>query len=170
MSEGSTPFRPAPSAPVVPHAGSAQGRERSIERIVERLGSLAELGQHHAMPGWLGQDRSMGQMRLLFLLEAEGPVPMSRIAEKLGTGMPAASGIVDRVERHGLVARIHRADDRRVVECRLTDAGRDLVAEVSGRRNAYTRQVLVLLTDDELEQLDRILSAVVERMTADAPT
>jgi len=34
-----------------------------------------------------------------------------------GSGAATASGIVERVERHGLVARQHRLDDRRVVEC-----------------------------------------------------
>ncbi len=140
-------------------------RERIVERIVERIASLQDLAEHASPPDWLEQDLSMGQMRLLFLLESQGPVPMSRIAEKLGIGMPAASGFVERVERHGLVRRSHREDDRRIVECDLTEAGRDLVAHISGRRNQYTRRILDLLTTDELDQLDRLLAAAHERIT-----
>jgi DNA-binding MarR family transcriptional regulator len=72
---------------------------------------------------------------------------MSRIAEWLGVGLPTASGTVERVERHGLVARQHRLDDRRVVECTLTDAGRRLIDEISGLRLEMMRQVLDVLDD-----------------------
>ena len=84
-------------------------------------------------------------MRLLFLLSKHGPSPMSRIAEWLGVGLPTASGAVERVERHGLVDRQHRLDDRRVVECRLTDAGRRLIDEISGMRLEMMRQFLGVL-------------------------
>jgi len=141
-------------------------RAALVDRVVAWLAVLEDVAHHAPPPDWLEQDLSMGQMRLLFLLEAEGPVPMSRIAAKLGIGMPAASGFVERVERHGLVRRSHRDDDRRIVDCDLTDAGRDLVARISGRRNEYTRGILELLTTDELGQLDRMLAAVHERMTS----
>jgi DNA-binding MarR family transcriptional regulator len=88
-------------------------------------------------------------MRLLFLLSKHGPAPMSHVAEWLGVGLPAASGTVDRVERHGLVAREHRLDDRRVVECQLTDAGRRLIDEIAGMRSEMMRQFLAVLNEDE---------------------
>jgi len=117
----------------------------------------------HDVPEWVAQELTFSQMRLLFLLSRNGPAPMSRIAEWLGVGLPTASGTVERVERHGLVSRQHRLDDRRVVECGLTDAGRRLIDEISGTRLEMMRQVLDVLDTDELAQMARLVTLIVER-------
>jgi DNA-binding MarR family transcriptional regulator len=116
------------------------------------------------IPEWVAQELTFGQMRLLFLLSRHGPSPISRIAEWLGVGMPAASGIVDRIERHGLVERHHRLDDRRVVDCQLTPAGRALIDEIVGMRSGVLRQMLQVLNEDELAQLARLISLITQRM------
>lgn len=118
----------------------------------------------HDVPEWVAQEITFSQMRLLFLLSRNGPVPMSRIAEWLGVGLPTASGTVERVERHGLVARQHRLDDRRVVECGLTEAGRHLIDEISGTRLEMMRQVLGVLNEEELAQMVGLITAMVERV------
>jgi DNA-binding MarR family transcriptional regulator len=79
-------------------------------------------------------------------------------------GLPTASGTVERVERHGLVARQHRLDDRRVVECGLTEAGRHLIDEISGTRLEMMRQVLGVLNEEELAQMAGLITAMVERV------
>jgi DNA-binding MarR family transcriptional regulator len=88
---------------------------------------------------------------------------MSRVAEWLGVGLPTASGAVERVERHGLVSRQHRLDDRRVVECQLTDAGRHLMDQISGMRLEAMKDVLGVLNEEELAQMAHLISVVVER-------
>lgn len=118
----------------------------------------------HDVPEWVAQEITFSQMRLLFLLSRNGPAPMSRIAEWLGVGLPTASGTVERVERHGLVARQHRLDDRRVVECGLTEAGRHLIDEISGTRLEMMRQVLGVLNEEELAQMAGLITAMVERV------
>jgi DNA-binding MarR family transcriptional regulator len=88
---------------------------------------------------------------------------MSRIAEWLGVGLPTASGIVERVERHGLVARQHRVDDRRVVDCQLTEAGRGLIDQIYGMRLEMMRQFLGVLNEEELARMAGLLKIVLER-------
>jgi DNA-binding MarR family transcriptional regulator len=136
--------------------------QRQIEKILDELGGLWEM--HGAdVPDWAGQELTFGQMRLLFLLGKHGPSPMSRVAEWLGVGLPAASGIVERVERHGLAAREHRVDDRRVVDCQLTANGRRLLDEIYGMRLEMMRQFLGVLTPDEQADMSRLLEVVLER-------
>lgn len=115
------------------------------------------------VPGWAAQELTFGQMRLLFLLSKHGPSPMSHIAEWLGVGLPTASGTVDRVERHGLVERRHRVDDRRVVECQLTHAGRELLEEIAGMQRDVLRKALSVLTGDELREFARLMLLILER-------
>ena len=115
------------------------------------------------VPEWAAQELTFGQMRLLFLLSKHGPSPMSRIAEWLGVGLPTASGTVDRVERHGLVERRHRVDDRRVVECQLT--ARRPRAPGGDRRHAarHDAPALSVLTGDELGEIARLMLLILER-------
>jgi DNA-binding MarR family transcriptional regulator len=141
----------------------ASQKPGQIEAVVEALGSL--WGEDaHDVPEWVAQELTFSQMRLLFLLSKNGPAPMSRIAEWLGVGLPTASGAVERVERHGLVSRQHRLDDRRVVDCQLTDAGHRLIDEISGVRLEMMRQVLGVLSEEELGQMTRLVSAMVQRI------
>jgi DNA-binding MarR family transcriptional regulator len=136
-----------------------------IERLLDALDGLWEM-HGPEVPDWAEQELTFGQMRLLFLLGKHGPSPMSRIAEWLGVGLPTASGIVERVERHGLVARQHRVDDRRVVDCLLTDAGKRLIDQIYGMRLEMMRQFLGVLNEEEKAQMAALLRTVLERSKA----
>jgi DNA-binding MarR family transcriptional regulator len=115
------------------------------------------------LPGWLGQDLTLAQVRTLLLIAHEAPLPMGRIAEILGVTVASASGIVERLERHGLVVRRHRTDDRRVVECVPSDAGRRLIDDMSDHRAEKARRALAVLTPDELAEFHRLIRLVADR-------
>lgn len=134
----------------------------NIDAVIQAVSGLWEQGGTD-VPAWAAQELTFGQMRLLFLLGKHGPSPMSRIAEWLGVGLPTASGTVERVERHGLVERLHRVDDRRVVDCQLTVAGRELLEGITGMQRGVLRRTLGVLSGDELRELARLISIVVER-------
>jgi DNA-binding MarR family transcriptional regulator len=136
-----------------------------IEAIAAEGVRLAKLLKPD-LPGWPGPDLTVGQLRLLARLSEHGPTSMSQIGEWLHIGLPAVTGSVERLERHGLVERRHRADDRRVVEVHLTERARELLDHLTGIRQERMRQALRVLTTEELLDLGRILHAIVER-TAD---
>ena len=137
-------------------------RQAEIEAVADALGRMWD--QHGPeVPAWVAQELTFGQMRLLFLLGKQGPATMSRIAEWLAVGLPAASGVVERIERHGLIQRQHRLDDRRVVECQLTAAGRELIDAIAGMRRSVLRGTLAVFTDDEIAVLAHLLQIVLER-------
>jgi DNA-binding MarR family transcriptional regulator len=145
--------------------GSQGQREREIEAAIGTLNELWELGGPE-MPSWVAHELTFSQMRLLFLLARNAPLPVSGVAEWLGVGLPTASGAIDRLERHGLVTRRHRLDDRRVVECDLTDDGRRLVDQIYGMRTEIIRRFLEVLTEAEMAEMARLISIVHERMRA----
>jgi len=130
---------------------------------VESLSALADRGGQD-VPDWVAQDLTFGQMRILFLLSKHGPSPISRVAEWLGVGLSSASGVVDRVERHGLVTRSHRRDDRRVVECDLTDKGRRLIEDIGGMRREMLNEIVGVLSDEELADFARLTQTIIERL------
>ncbi len=129
---------------------------------MEHLAELLHLGRQ-GMPGWVGaQDLTFGQLRLLFRLHRGGPATMSQVAGWLDVTMPTATGIVQRIERHGLACRRHRDDDRRVVEACLTEQGRELMAEVDGTRLDFVRTALGALGPADLAEFDRLLGLMIE--------
>jgi DNA-binding MarR family transcriptional regulator len=140
-------------------------RQLELENLIETLSAVWGHGSPD-VPGWVAEELTFGQMRLLFYVSKTGPSTMSRIAEWLGVGLPTASGTVDRLEKHGLVARQHRLDDRRVVECQLTDAGRRLIEEIAGVQRKMMRDTLGVLSVDEMGEMARLISIVLERLQA----
>jgi DNA-binding MarR family transcriptional regulator len=138
-------------------------RSKDVETLVESLSALADRGGQD-VPDWVAQDLTFGQMRILFLLSKHGPSPISRVAEWLGVGLSSASGVVDRVERHGLVTRSHRRDDRRVVECDLTDTGRRLIEDIGGMRREMLNEIVGVLSDEELADFARLTQTIIERL------
>jgi len=120
-------------------------------------------GVPRQVPSALARDLTLGQLRLLLLLRRDGAQPMGRIAQVLDLSSTAATGFVSRVERHGLVVRRHRSDDRRVVECALSDAGSQFVDELSGIRIDALRSALAMLTPLELARFRVLLGRVRER-------
>ncbi|MEA2653789.1 MAG: hypothetical protein QOI37_1016 [Chloroflexota bacterium] len=115
------------------------------------------------VPAAPARDLTLGQLRLLVLLQREGPLAMGRIAEMFDLSSTASSGFVARVEHHGLVERGHRSDDRRIVECSLTDAGHRFLQGVSGMRYDLLRQGLATLGPAELTELGRLFRLIRER-------
>ena len=72
-------------------------------------------------------DLSIAATRLLGVLRDREPT-MQELARLLDLDKSSVTGLVNRAERRGLVARAPSAADRRAVRVRLTDEGRTLVA------------------------------------------
>lgn len=94
---------------------------------------------------------------VLALLEMEGPMPMSRIAEDLDVALPNATGIIGRLAERGIVQRTHDTIDRRVVFVGLTDAGRSLIAEMERDRHDRVARLIGVM---EPAQQQRVARAV----------
>ena len=97
---------------------------------------------------------SVGHYHLTSMLERHGPLPMSRVADLLDVSMPAATGIIDRLEERGLAVRVRVADDRRVVLVQLTDTGRQALQDVEVLKDTMLETVLSRLAPERLEALN----------------
>lgn len=93
-------------------------------------------------------DLSLTQLRLLGILRDRTPT-MAALAERLGLDKSSVSGLIDRAERRGLVARQPSSDDARVTTVALTTAGRELAAELTTTVGAGVEALLDKLPRDE---------------------
>jgi DNA-binding MarR family transcriptional regulator len=93
----------------------------------------------------------------------KGGLPTLEIGVRMIERTPGVTRLIDRLERKGLVQRARGTEDRRVVYCRLTDRGREVVNALDDIIDQADRDALEPLTNTELEQLigllDRIRSA-----------
>jgi DNA-binding MarR family transcriptional regulator len=102
---------------------------------------------------WHRGSFSLIHLNVLTMLEADGPMSMSGLAEALDVSVASTTGIVDRMEKRGLVERRHEERDRRVVLVYPTEAGRDVFREIDERRRLGLGLLLETLSVDELEGL-----------------
>jgi DNA-binding MarR family transcriptional regulator len=109
------------------------------------------------------------QLTVVKILEALGDLSLSRLSAKIKAQNSTVTGIVDRMEREGLVVRERSASDRRVVHIRLTPKGSQLAREVPIEPIMILRNVLEGLSENEKSDLLRILTklAAAVRVTVD---
>ena len=111
-------------------------------------------------------DLSIAATRLLGVLRDREPT-MQELARLLDLDKSSVTGLVDRAERRGLVARAPSAADRRAVRVRLTDEGRALVAAAAGHFAADVAALLSPLSGLDRAALSELISQLlVARATA----
>ncbi len=117
-------------------------REKLIQSTME-LGDKAFRELFPFLPKeWLALDLTAGQLRTLLLLYTNGPMRMSDIASALGISMATATGLVDRMLERGIVVRESDPRDRRIVLCRMSPEGEELI---SGLWNLSSKRAEVIL-------------------------
>jgi DNA-binding MarR family transcriptional regulator len=106
-----------------------------------------------AFKAWHRHALSLVHLNVLTALEARGPLSMTRLAEAMDVSDASATGIVDRMEKRGLVERCHDTADRRVVLVHATDTGAQVFRNMAAHRREFLTRVLAELTDDEMDAL-----------------
>lgn len=98
---------------------------------IGELASIIMVMQRRFMASLMGElskgKVSFPQFFLLGHLCSHGPSGMSRIAELMGHSTPAATGLVQRLEKLGYARRSHDRNDRRKVSVAATPKGTRLV-------------------------------------------
>ncbi len=112
-------------------------------------------GRPRMLELWREFDLMPPQQMVLGLL-AE-PRPMGELAQEMHCDSSNITGIVDRLTERGLVERRAAEGDRRVKLVALTDAGRELRAELDRRRSEPPPE-LARLSDDDAGRLRDIFS------------
>jgi len=126
-------------------------RSLMVVEVVDELTSWRPHDREKVFRSWLKGSLSLIHLHVLTVLEAEGPMPMSRLADTLDVSVASATGIVTRMEERGLVERRHDQEDRRVVIVAPTDAGAAVFTDMMAARREHLTGVLARLSESELE-------------------
>ncbi|MEU7005086.1 MarR family transcriptional regulator [Nonomuraea sp. NPDC046570] len=106
------------------------------------------------------RDLSLTQLRVLGILRDRRP-RMTELAAFLGLDKSTLSGLIDRAERRGLVARGKNPQDRRVVDVFLTPAGLELAEQVYGEVRHALASATDRLNPQDSDRLVQLLHAVL---------
>ena len=154
-----------------PVAGATIDREALQRELLDEMTSWSPRERGGAFRSWHRHSISLVHLNVLTVIEAEGPVSMSRLAEALDVADASATGIVDRMEKHGLVERRHGTDDRRVVLVHATEAGLKVFSDMASHRREMLSRVFAELTEEEMAALlvgMRAIHAARDRLFARA--
>jgi DNA-binding MarR family transcriptional regulator len=96
------------------------------------------------------------------LLRFNGPLTMSRLAELLDVSVASATGIVDRMEKKGVIERRRSDEDRRVVQVYVTEKGEQVFTQMQAERQSNLMKMLSNVSESDLRALLKGLRAVRE--------
>lgn len=120
-------------------------------RLVEQLG------------GDTAAAKAMGQQRdLMAAVDAKAPATLNQVADHVGRGAPAVSRAIDALVRAGLVERQADPENRRRLQLRLTDEGRQFLVKPPAADHSLEGR-LAKLASSELRALERGIE-ILERL------
>jgi DNA-binding MarR family transcriptional regulator len=104
------------------------------------------------------------QLTVIKMLQAVGDLSLSELSERIRAQNSTVTGIIDRMEREGLVARSRSKEDRRVVHIQLTEKGARIGREIAVEPMEILRDALDGLSPAESRDLLRILTKIARRV------
>lgn len=136
--------------------------------IVGRISRLARELEARLEPVYREHGLEAGWHDVLATLRRQGPPFQMRPSDFTDALMLTSSGTtkrLDKLEQAGLVARSPDPADRRGTVITLTDAGRELIDNVTGAHLDNERELLAALSAREQEQL----AALLRKLLLDVP-
>jgi DNA-binding MarR family transcriptional regulator len=104
------------------------------------------------------------QLGVLFHLDKCGPMTMKDLSDMMGLTHGAATGLVDRVLKQGLIDRVRLESDRRVVQVSITPQGQELLQRVAERRHAILRNIMQELSLEDRQFMLKIHHFMKEKL------
>ncbi|GAB2856983.1 hypothetical protein GCM10022221_65710 [Actinocorallia aurea] len=130
-----------------------------VRTTFEVAGVLTRVGGEH--------DLSLSQLRILGILR-DRRARVTELAAHLGLDKSTLSGLIDRAQRRGLLARGKNPQDGRVVEVYATQAGRELAERVEQDIRRALAPAIGRLDPAQLPRLTGLLDTVLAQRLTDA--
>src|SRR5215831_6531945 len=134
-----------------PFESPEQEAALNIARTADRFGiRFARLFREYGL--------TPSQYNVLRILRGEGqPLPILEVADRMLAAVPGITGLIDRLEGIGLLARRRCTEDRRVVFVAIAPEGLDLLARLDEPVADLHKRLIGHLSPAELRELSRLL-------------
>ena len=138
--------------------------------LLEALDNWANVYLLRSMSAYLDYLKTTGislqQAYALTFIYYNGPSKISRICEHMLVSAPAASQMVDRLEKQDLVRRVAEPGDRRVRNVVLSEQGQHFVRQSIAARQNWTREIPEELEAQQMDQISealRLLTSIYQK-------
>ena len=152
-----------PSQPLVDEA-----LPESTRRVIWLLRKLVQASEMYSKYLQKNYGVTQHQLACLLALFDSGPLPESKLAQTILVKPSTITGIIDRLEQKGLVARERSARDRRIVTIKLTDTGNGLVKQAPPPIQKAIINGLKKLSEQEnikvVKSLEKLVSMLEEEV------
>lgn len=102
------------------------------------------------------------QGRILFALWEKDGIPITELSQKTMLERSTLTGMLDRLERDGLIVREPSSRDRRVLLIRRTDRDRSFQKKYLEVSDRMTELYYRGLTDREIDRFEKTLSVILD--------
>ncbi|ODA29557.1 MarR family winged helix-turn-helix transcriptional regulator [Planctopirus hydrillae] len=131
---------------------------RTADRLEYRCGQLF---REHGLTN--------SQYNVLRILRGEGePLPSLEIGRRMLQPVPAMTGLIDRLQKLGLVDRQKIPMDRRQILVGLTEQGRELISQLDEPLRKLISEMFSNLDEEGLKQLTHLLEKTRQQVEPDA--
>lgn len=113
-------------------------------------------------------DVTMPQLKIMLMLYIYGPMRMSAIASEMDVALPTATSFIDRLVEKNFVVRESQPNDRRVVLCRLAEAGQKTVDSIWESSRENIGSLLEEIDVNKLQMLVEVLHSMLDMANAKA--
>jgi MarR family 2-MHQ and catechol resistance regulon transcriptional repressor len=104
------------------------------------------------------------QFEIIACLNRKNGLTLSEIADRLLVTSGNITGIVDRLEREGIVFREREVKDRRVIRAKLTPKGAKIYKKIIPIYKKKVSEILQILTKDEMRSLQHFLKKIGNKL------
>ena len=129
-----------------------------INFIVDRLITFFSKEKEFQLP------MSLSKIDLLsiFIIGRYEKISMGKLAESINLPVSTATGMVNRLVKNGLVERVLNEANRRIINVRLSEKGRELIDSQRKLIDRNLDDIKTQLNDEEQEQGRRIFTKLLQ--------
>jgi DNA-binding MarR family transcriptional regulator len=131
------------------------------ERILSLAEDVFKAARNQVPRDWHRLDLTMPQLKVLFSLFVDGPLPCSSLAEAVGVSLPTINGVLERLKERDLIARRPDSHDRRRILNSLTARGRQLIDRLWTSHQDWLSELLDRMDSADMETIEQALAIIV---------
>lgn len=139
--------------------GNMESKDERSTRLLNELKKMINTIDEKHNSFFEKYDISLPKFGVLLVLydNNDDGVMLSYIGEQLLVSKANITGLIDRLEKQGLVERIRDNKDRRKISATLTEDGRKFTEMIMQKYREWSSRLFLLMEDDDQEQLIGLL-------------
>jgi DNA-binding MarR family transcriptional regulator len=132
-----------------------------VSNIIDNIRRVFQVVNEHSKRAEKKTGITGPQLWAIKTIAQESPIMVSELARRMYLHPATVVGILDRLEKQGLVARVRSTVDRRVVRIELSERGQELVKKSPEVAQGLLVEGLEKLSESKLQKIDEGLDTLV---------